>query len=96
MCFEVRVPLPYLCHNMGFILFNLSIFLFFLPQKTASLSVLSDLLKCCRLSSCIWNNSMHDINVSFCGLCKLFIEILPSFVARWLQKEQLKHYTSNT
>lgn len=29
MCFEVSVPLPYLCHNMGFILFNLSILLFF-------------------------------------------------------------------
>lgn len=56
-------------------------YLFFnLSQTLTSLLFLSDLFKCCCRLLCTWNTFVHNINVSFGGLCKHCIEVFPTLI----------------
>lgn len=64
------------------------LFLFF-SQTLTSLLFLSDLFKCCCLLLCAWNTFVHNINVSFGGLCKHFIEVFPILIVAVFRKSSL-------
>lgn len=63
------------------------LFLFF-SQTLAFLLFLSNLFKCCCLL-CTWITSVHNINVSFGGLCKHFTEVFPTLMVAVFRKSSL-------
>lgn len=85
-----RASLFFPCFSMESTLkFIFYLFLFF-SQTLASLLFLSNLFKCCCLL-CTWTTSVHNINVSFGGLCKHFTELFPTLMVAVFRKSSLSN-----